>query len=409
MMLRMRTHVVMVPGFGGFDALGQMHYYTRVTEQLTTWLGNRDDSIELHYFDNLPTAAVLTRARDLREFIEKRVDRRTIQGKDEIVLVGHSTGGLDIRSCLHTLRKDVRARVTRAVFLSVPHWGTNIADFIDQQPSVGLALKVLRDWPRVAGTAIKLARFFKVSPNSQLLYEAIDDIHRDLADQDDGWLAARARRAQGELDGWRGQTAHDFLAIKDLKSRARPTDALCDVDCLSFATIAPNPLRIDNPHDRELRSMLDIVRLIDSEAINRGDTDPIFRLVYTACTAGPFDHVAPAVDWLPGAAGSESSPKTLEPWHNDGIVNTASMVCEVGKTWLVHGDHADIIGHYKAKQAKLVEDSKGLHVRVREHEAYNLLRSNAGFNESSFEAVWNRLFAFAIGGEAAEMPIVKAV
>ena len=73
-----RTHLVLVPGFGGFDALGQMHYYTGVTKRFHDWAGDRDIGLELHYFDNLPTAAVATRARDLEDYLDKQIDRRAI-------------------------------------------------------------------------------------------------------------------------------------------------------------------------------------------------------------------------------------------------------------------------------------------------------------------------------------------
>jgi triacylglycerol lipase len=59
-----RTHVVLIPGFGGFDALGQLEYYGGLTELFGTV---RADNEVLHYFDNFPTAAVVTRAQRLRE------------------------------------------------------------------------------------------------------------------------------------------------------------------------------------------------------------------------------------------------------------------------------------------------------------------------------------------------------
>lgn len=71
-----RTHLVLVPGFGGFDALGQMHYYTGVKQRFDEWrLAHRGHRVVLHFFDNLPTAAVATRARDLKESLDKLVER----------------------------------------------------------------------------------------------------------------------------------------------------------------------------------------------------------------------------------------------------------------------------------------------------------------------------------------------
>src|SRR5678815_4187386 len=96
----MRTHLVLVPGFGGFDGLGQLHYYNGVHDLR----GNRP--LAVHYFDNLPTAAVNTRAKRLRRYLAKLVDRNIIETGDRVVLGGHSTGGLDIRQMVRDLDAD---------------------------------------------------------------------------------------------------------------------------------------------------------------------------------------------------------------------------------------------------------------------------------------------------------------
>src|SRR5207248_11714184 len=149
-----RFHIVLIPGFGGFDALGQVAYYAGVTPLFQEWKAGRPDVV-LHYFDNFPTAAVVTRATRLRQYLTRRIGRGEIAHGDEISLVGHSTGGLDIRCLLSELRgreedielhgrsepfyvdggspvhaRDLLDRIHRVVFLSSPHWGTNIADWV---------------------------------------------------------------------------------------------------------------------------------------------------------------------------------------------------------------------------------------------------------------------------------------
>lgn len=54
----MRTHVVLVPGFGGFDALGRLNYYYGTTPLFAR---AKKRGAALHYFENLPTASVCTR------------------------------------------------------------------------------------------------------------------------------------------------------------------------------------------------------------------------------------------------------------------------------------------------------------------------------------------------------------
>jgi len=46
-----RFHVVLVPGFAGFDALGQLEYYGGITPLFQAW---RAENQVLHYFDNFP-------------------------------------------------------------------------------------------------------------------------------------------------------------------------------------------------------------------------------------------------------------------------------------------------------------------------------------------------------------------
>ena len=92
------VHIILVPGFGAFDALGQVQYYAGITGLFQSWKKHNPNlPVVLHYFDNLPTAAVSSRAFRLRTYIGKRIARGEILEHDKIVLVGHSTGGLDIR------------------------------------------------------------------------------------------------------------------------------------------------------------------------------------------------------------------------------------------------------------------------------------------------------------------------
>ena len=44
-----RFHIVLIPGFGGFDALGQVAYYAGVTRRFQAW--KHEKPVVLHYFD----------------------------------------------------------------------------------------------------------------------------------------------------------------------------------------------------------------------------------------------------------------------------------------------------------------------------------------------------------------------
>jgi len=166
-----RHHIVLIPGFGGFDALGGVNYYAGITELFQQW-NDPEAGVVLHYFDNLPTAAVVTRAQRLRNYLAKRMARGEIRpDRDEIILIGHSTGGLDIRRLIRDLHppeddprnarnariavddgvhqrwqikpEDLLGCIKKVVFLSVPHWGTNIAEWVKNWKA--LRITVIRD------------------------------------------------------------------------------------------------------------------------------------------------------------------------------------------------------------------------------------------------------------------------
>jgi len=170
-----RVHVVLVPGFAGFDALGQLEYYAGVTPQFAAWKlagGQPREHVVLHYFDNFPTAAVATRATRLRAYLAKRIARGEFLPGDSLALVGHSTGGLDIRYLLWELAlspdksypadgmtvpaKTILESVSRVVFLSVPQWGTNIANWV-REHAAGRALVVAELRASVVASQVPLA------------------------------------------------------------------------------------------------------------------------------------------------------------------------------------------------------------------------------------------------------------
>ena len=407
----MRSHVVLVPGFGGFDGLGQLRYYSRVTETFAEWRQARPAarSASLHYFDNLPTASVKTRARKLRRFLVKLVERNIVQGDDEIVIAGHSTGGLDIRQLVVDLMRDgdvgLLQRIHRLVFLSVPHRGTNLADWV----------KAHERWRKFLIWMFRGAVGFDVqlpipgwfvnglAPGHAALFDAVADVRCDFEPRStDGLDVADARAARAEVELWLTHTNDDFLAIDDLASAQPGGTRLVDdverelaawaargITTRSYATVGRSPFDVDDlRRDRSQRSVLDVMRSVRKDI---ADTDAVYRAAYTACAGGPFRGLARGpVPWLPGCGPTGASGDyTPEDWDNDGIVNTASMVLPGGTTWLVPGDHADIIGHHEPRP------NLGAVPGSRKYDAYDLLESGSAFMPTTFVKVWFDVFDFA--------------
>lgn len=436
-----RVHVVLVPGFAGFDALGQLRYYAGVTREFRAWAGDRRHVV-LHYFDNFPTAGVVTRAARLQAWLAKRVVRGEFQPKDQVILVGHSTGGLDIRRVLRDLAEcphrtvlldggesgagevaggDVLAFVHGVVFLSVPHWGTNIADWVRAH---GIARRAVLAELQCAVTAsqVPLAeapRDWLTTWGASLadadLMVAIRDALREI-DPDVGTVSpartAAAHEAAAELGLWLRHMTWDFCAIDDLTAE-RPEHDTRSPAHLSAAERDDETSRwaATGNHPIATRSYATLGRCpfplagddVPAWKLLRPETYPpccgitgadlAYRMCYRACAGGPFDRTVPA------AAPRYLSPShqeriaswghdgSLQRWHNDGIVNTASMFWpEPDATLLVPADHMDIVGHHG-----LVPAAVGC---GRSYQAYDLLRSESGFDAATFAMVWRDVFAF---------------
>jgi len=446
-----RTHIVLIPGFGGFDALGDMRYYAGITPVIRDWRAEgRDDprraGAVVHYFDNLPTASVATRAERLRRYLAKRVARNEIQRDDTIALVGHSTGGLDIRALLWGLADAPRAvcrvdgdaedavavpneevldRVSRVVFLSVPQGGTNIADWVHAHPGPrSLAISAL-------GSAFEASRVRREASFRQGIFgsltklagadflRAMEDALRESDETSfagNPAKAASAREAFAYLWLWARNIASDFSAIEDLmcappgggperfvfsyKERRQKEKLLWKqhkITTRSYATVGycpyePEVLRKRGALTWWNPSTFPEVGLAPGA---QARTDWVYRFCYRACAGGPFE-MAPG----PGTAtlfGTQST-RTLEAWENDGIVNTASMLWPDGAdTQLVEGDHADIIGHYRTVKVAPSGGGDTSDAPVgRRYHTYDLFRSGTDFNHDKFAAVWRDVFTFCV-------------
>ena len=335
-----RTHIVLVPGFAGFDALGQLDYYANVTRSFHIWQEKRDGNgssprqpaarATLHYFHTFPTAGVTTRARLLEAYLARRCARNEFQWDDTIVLVGHSTGGLDIRQLLTelTAHADESVRVDgdttrawtircehilklirRAVFVSVPQRGANIADHVGGNRFAAAwlvaALRVgfFASQARTAVKLLKASERWDARLRSELLM-AVRDALLEVAQRKTAtrFTAAQARAAHMQIKLWLSHIDADFLAIDDLKTQtdddrmksvARYTDRereeeldrleRYDIATRSYATIGKCPFDEAGLRRGESPSW--------HETLAPSISDPagaelLYRIAYKLCTAG---------------------------------------------------------------------------------------------------------------------------
>lgn len=379
-----------------------------------------------------------TRSELLRQYIAKRIARGEFASDDRIALVGHSTGGLDIRLLLWDLAHlsnrilvdggqgktkavevdsdEILTKVDRLVFISVPQWGTNIANWVHSyQTERQLVLADLRTAVAasqvpvvdtighlVSGAAAELI-------NTDLMFAIRDALREAEADpRRDAIGTAKAQEAASLLALWLRHMCTDFGAIDDLtawsscendRSPAHFTSDQRDeeqeiwaehnITTLSFATIGNNPFNF--PEGRVARwVLLKPWTYPECYKDNKraAKTDCPYRACYRACAGGPFDYPAHSEKVAVKGAQSRKS-REIEVWENDGIVNTASMLWpNGGDTVLVDGDHMDIVGHY--------ERVRSIDGRGREFQAYDLLKSGSGFSSGIFGDVWTHIFDFCV-------------
>ncbi|MCI0571241.1 MAG: hypothetical protein L0Y66_10850 [Myxococcaceae bacterium] len=398
----MTRHLVLVPGFGGFDVLGSMRYYHGVTEAL------REAPLVLHYFPNLPSASVRTRARQLRVWLSELDRRHVIGHKDEVHLVGHSTGGLDLRQLLRdyarmlrpqkgivgeepvdTVGLEVLGRVRSAQFLSTPHRGTALAHHLNASfLRAGLSRLLVRgayEWARAwrqVGVGLQgrlLRRLLPEGPTPDWVDALVDTALGFNAERDE-LKRAHASAAYAEALRWLDHMASDFSAIADLdpvprQDRAPRSPAQLQeqerelplkqgIRCASVVSVAPPPAE---------DARLTVYGLLHRLTAH----NPPWQL------GGP---VTLRRMLMPG------QKRALRLADNDGLVNSVSMVWpDASSSFVVEADHADVIGHFTSLGPA---ESGGPLARYRQ---YDLLDARTGFNQVTFDTLWRQVGAFALG------------
>jgi triacylglycerol lipase len=125
--------IFFVPGMFGFGRLGSYDYFGHVAEGLRERFFAAGRAVTTHTVEVPPTASIRRRAARLAEWVSE-----TCKGDSgNIHLIGHSTGGLDVRlvaSPSVLLPVDQRTmgwlpRLRSVTMLNTPHYGTPLASF----------------------------------------------------------------------------------------------------------------------------------------------------------------------------------------------------------------------------------------------------------------------------------------
>ncbi|MGC4063842.1 MAG: hypothetical protein QM784_04240 [Polyangiaceae bacterium] len=126
-------HVYLVPGMFGFGRLAGVDYFHHVRRALTERFVANGAQIVTEIVPSPPTSSLRQRARILAKAVAHTVRDDT----GPIHLIGHSTGGLDVRLVLSPSTNlgidpaELRwtPRVRSAVSMNTPHYGTPLAGY----------------------------------------------------------------------------------------------------------------------------------------------------------------------------------------------------------------------------------------------------------------------------------------
>ena len=368
------THqVYLVPGFFGFANLGRLRYFAHVREFLAQRCKEAGLRARVHVVRTHPTASLPRRAAYLLETVAQTTRSRS----PAIHLIGHSSGGLDVRLAsapgiafsTEVDAERIGARVRSVVTVSAPHYGTPLASFFASLAGQ----KVLRV---LSLSTIYLLRFGHL-PLAVLLqigavFARLDDLAMNSALLDELFgsllsdFSIGRRRAVQAL--FREVAQDQALLVQltpegmDLFNAAVRTRPEVRYGCVvSHATPPSLGSVLATGLDPAAQATYAIYQTLYRLAAERP------RSTRAALSRQQAQVLRRAYGALPG------------PRANDGMVPTRSQV------WgeIIHAaqaDHLDVIGHFKD------DTHRPPHV--------DWLTTGSNFDRRRFEALWSDVVEF---------------
>ncbi|NOK07783.1 esterase/lipase family protein [Corallococcus exercitus] len=375
-----RHRVYLVPGFFGFTQMGdketeRIAYFQNVPRLLEQRFKERGIDARVHAVASAPTSGLEARARA----VFREMARTANEDDAQLHLVGHSTGGLDARSVVSPrMAGEAPAfvkRVRSVVTLSTPHYGTPLASFF-HQGDVGKTLLrylwlftflTLHRKAMPLRTAALQACYWLVlrSEEAKLPPNLFNQIVRLTAD-----LSENERE---DLIRFFSQVGENQALIQDLMPASMRT---FNADTANregvrygcVVTGAPPPT-------------LALLLRLTPDALIYG----IFSFLYGRSAPLSRELQVPERTEAQSQALQDAFGRKFESW-SDGIVPSRSQVW--GQVLHVaKADHMDVVGHFDQPP-----------------EYISWLKSGAHFQEPQFQATWDRVIDFTVGGAATVHP-----
>lgn len=389
----------------GFGRLATYDYFAHVERALVRRFRDAGEDLVTYVVDVAPTASIRRRATRLAELVA-----RTAEDRGPIHLLGHSTGGLDVRlvaspsAHLPTSSENLAwvGRLRTITTMSTPHYGTPLATFFATVSGQRMLYAVsaltfialsLGAPPLAAASALVVAvgRIDRmIGVELRVLDRTTDALLRALEPATSREVRVyldAIRRDQGAVIQLTPEAMDLFLAgVED-----RPG---VFYQCACAMAPPPSPSTL-------ARSLVSPWKALSST---------LFTSLWTITSR--YDEVYPCAAPDPGrdveAALARALGRTPGARANDGVVPTLSQVW--GRiAWAGLADHLDVLGHFpgreeprpfwsglfgRARQRQLelaVEEAAaegGVAPDARADTAHvDWLRSGAGFDERSFDVL----------------------
>ncbi|MFZ1865714.1 MAG: hypothetical protein WAU39_15930 [Polyangiales bacterium] len=368
---RRKHHIVLVPGLFGFARLGGFNYFMHVEDALASRFFERNAECAFIPVSSPPTGSIVHRTQVLTDAIQQSCAKDT----GSIHLVGHSTGGLDIRLLASPGGADPPEwfrRVRTVTSISTPHFGTPLAYFFATLSGTRLlyALSLLTyatlrfGGPSLAALAPFIASLAKVDDAVGLDIKALDRM-TDLL------MSFLGKQGQREVSDWFDGIRRDQGGViqltpesMDIFNAAVEDNPNLRYGCVLTRSPPPGPIRVA----RNLRTPI--------QALSAA----FFSTLYVG--AGRTSKVYPPPNPAPEVL-QYLETKLHRPFElslNDGLVPTASMIWgEV--LWAGTADHLDVLGHFHGE---------------RDSSHTDWLVSGAGFREEDFDETMDAIAEFQL-------------
>jgi hypothetical protein len=371
-MSRPRHHIVLVPGLFGFARLGGFDYFTHVEEALASRFLERGADCEFVLVSSPPTGSIVHRTQVLMDAIQKAC----ADDAGAIHLVGHSTGGLDVRLLASpTTWPDLPEwfdRVRTLTSISTPHYGTPLAYFFTTMAGTRLleALSLLTYMTLQAGGP-PLTALTPLIASISRIDEALGIESKILEKTIELLLSFLGEEGQTEVREWFDGIRSDQGAIIQLTPESMDifNAGVEDNPNVRYGSVVtrmppPGPVRLL----KNLRSPIDALSaaVFSTLYVGAGRTSKVYP------PPGPAPEVR---EYLEQKLGHE-----IDNTLNDGLVPTTSMIWG-DVLWAGTADHLDVLGHFHG-------DRDSSHT--------DWLVSGAGFREDDFDEVMDALAEFQL-------------